>query len=76
MSIFTDKRVRVGKEEYIYTLRMHNKINSLANTFYVMQGSIDRKDFEYCESSHPTERLMYSMALQAYIATGKVKPIK
>jgi len=76
MSIFTDKLVEIEGVQYRYTIQMHRKVNKLANRFYMMNGYIGRDDFEWIESSHPQERLMYSMALQAFIFNGKIKPRK
>lgn len=74
MGIYTDKYMVVDGIDYSYSIIMHNKINKLADIFYQQQGYASRPKFDYISSPHPTERLMYSMALQAFIFTKKVKP--
>lgn len=74
MGIFADVYVEVNNVTYSYSKRMHIKINSYAFELYKMIGYTAKEDFDFLNSSHPTERLMYSMALNAYIKFKKVKP--
>lgn len=73
MSIFTDVHVSIGGKNYTYTKRMHGSVNNYARELYRMMGYIDRDNTDFAHSTHPTERLMYSMALSAYIKFGRIK---
>ncbi len=75
MGVFTDITATVDGEEFAYSIIMHNKINKLADIFYSDQGYMSRPKFDYSESPHPSQRLMYKMALKAFIFTKKIKPI-
>lgn len=45
---------------------LHEKLNLLARRFYEEIGNTVPEGFDFSESSHPTERLMYTQALMAY----------
>ena len=74
VGIFTGMYVEVNNVTYSYSKRMHSKINSYAFELYKMMGYTAKEDCDFLNSSHPTEKLMYSMALNAYIKFKKVKP--
>ena len=74
MGIFTDRHITVSGVNFTYSDIMHNKINKLAAIFYSMQGYENKVGFDFSESPHPTEKLMYHMALRAFIETKRVKP--
>ena len=54
---------------------MHKRVNKLADKFYQYQGYCST-GMDYSESGHPQEKLMYSMALAAFIFNGKIKESK
>ena len=74
MGLFSDIYVEVGGVTYSYSKQMHKKINNYAEELYGMMGYRCNEDLDFLSSSHPTERLMYSMALNAYIKFKRVKP--
>lgn len=74
MGIFTDMHVTIDCIDYSCSTVMHNKVNKLAAIFYAMSGNYNKVGFDFSESPHPTERLMYLMALRAYIETKRIKP--
>ena len=75
MSILNSIYIGMGGKEYCYSRKMHKNINNYAIELYAMMGYFAKEDTDMCHSSHPTERLMYSMALSAYIKFGRVKEI-
>ena len=64
----SDKTYIVGPdlERVIVDPELHEKLNLLARRFYEEQGCVVSDDFNFSESTHPTERLMYNQALMAY----------
>ena len=75
MSLFSGKLMEIGGVRYHYTDRMHKKVNDLAGEFYSMHGYRNAEGFQYFDSTHPQEKLMYSMALKAFITCGKIKAL-
>lgn len=49
---------------YVYE-DTHTALNVLAARFYKLQGYSNVEGFDYSTSSHPSERMMYQMALEA-----------
>lgn len=45
---------------------LKKEFNDLARTLYMLQGYQGPEDYDFSNSSHPTERLMYHMAVAAY----------
>ena len=72
MSFFTDKIVILEGVKYYYSERMHKRVNELADKFYQYHG-YRSTGMDYSESNHPQEKLMYSMALAAFIFNGKIR---
>jgi hypothetical protein len=44
----------------------HKAINALAKIFYRMHGYTVPEGFDFAESKHPQEQLMYDMAKEAF----------
>lgn len=61
--------------EYLVSRITFNRLNKLADIFYQDMGYVSRPNFDYSESPHKTERLMFNMALKSFIFTKKIKPV-
>lgn len=62
--------------EYLLSKIMFNRLNKLADIFYQDMGYISRPRFDYSESPHKTERLVFEMALKAFVFTKTIKPVQ
>jgi hypothetical protein len=63
-----DKIYIVGPdmERVVVDPDLHEKLNLLARRFYAEMGCEVHDEFDFSESSHPTELLMYNQALLAH----------
>ncbi|USD59036.1 hypothetical protein J4N45_10890 [Vibrio sp. SCSIO 43140] len=43
----------------------HRALNILAGRFYALHGNRHIEDFDYAASTHPMEKMMYQLALEA-----------
>lgn len=62
-----NKSLEVNGEEVYVDDELHHELNSLAGEFYACLGYKASDDFDYYNSQHPQENLMYTQALIAYI---------
>lgn len=76
MSISSNVHIEFEDSEYLISRITFNRLNKLADIFYQDMGYISRPNFDYSESPHKTERLVFNMALKAFIFTKKIKPVE
>lgn len=64
----TDKTYTVGPDMETITVdsELHQKLNLLARRFYSELGYEVHDEFDFSQSKHPQEKLMYNQALISY----------
>ena len=55
-------------------MKIRDRLNALANRFYIELGNVDRPDFDFSAATHPTERLCYRLAEAAWEALTGDRP--
>lgn len=65
---FKNKTFEVDGERVNVDYNLHSMLNILANKFYLLNGyDVNDDSYDFFESSHPQENLMYILALTAYV---------
>lgn len=65
----------VQNDTIVVEENLHHTLNTLAARFYRLHGYAPEPGFDFLQSNHPQERLMYMMALEAaymQIQTGEL----
>lgn len=65
-SVWVNKFLEVCGDDIEVDYTLHCTLNMLARRLYVLHGYQVDEGFDFSISSHPTERLMYDLALESY----------